>query len=292
MPTVASQILKLAQRVDPRTQRGQVFQSLSEAVTITGAANNGSGLIRITAANHSFITDNQVYIIGVTGTTEANNTSSNPSWLVTRITANTFDLQGSAFASAYVSGGTAIGALIGSVDGQIFTRQRLLDIYNEARMTLCGFIAQEYNSGVAEKAIDGNVVSAAALTFASGVATKPTGFIKEIELRDPSGNAVTVIDAISVPSVRGYEHSTRKFVYRSGTQFIATDSTIVANSSSYSLTYVGITDFTLAQVLAGTTVETFNEEWCPRVLELACAIAVEQGKVSPLALAEKLFRGK
>lgn len=67
---------------------------------ITGAANAG-GLIRITAPAHGFSTGNVVDVSGVVGTTEANRTA----WTVTVIDANTFDLQGSAFVNAYVSGG-------------------------------------------------------------------------------------------------------------------------------------------------------------------------------------------
>lgn len=70
--------------------------------TITGAANNGSGLIRITATSHGYATGDAIGIYGVVGTTEANS-----AWIVTVINANTFDLQGSTFTNAYVSGGTA-----------------------------------------------------------------------------------------------------------------------------------------------------------------------------------------
>src|SRR5579859_1381656 len=70
---------------------------------ITNAINNGSGLIRITATAHGFVTGNKVDVGNVTGTTEANKTG----WTVTVIDANTFDLQASVFANAYVSGGVA-----------------------------------------------------------------------------------------------------------------------------------------------------------------------------------------
>lgn len=63
---------------------------------ITGVANNGSGLIRITCANHGFITNDTVIIANVPGTTEANGT-----WVVTVITPNTFDLVASVFVHAY-----------------------------------------------------------------------------------------------------------------------------------------------------------------------------------------------
>lgn len=70
--------------------------------TISNAVDNGSGLIRITATGHGFTTGDGIGIYGVTGTTEANAV-----WVITVIDANTFDLQGSAFSNAYVSGGTA-----------------------------------------------------------------------------------------------------------------------------------------------------------------------------------------
>lgn len=78
---------------------------------ITNAVNNGSGLIRITAANHGFSEAESIYIAGVTGTTEANGT-----WLISYVDANNFDLRGSAFVNAYVAGGTASPALFASTD--------------------------------------------------------------------------------------------------------------------------------------------------------------------------------
>jgi hypothetical protein len=72
-------------------------------VAITGAANNGSGLIRITAAGHRFATGNKITITGVGGTVEANGALRT----ITVITANTFDIVGSTFTNAYTSGGVA-----------------------------------------------------------------------------------------------------------------------------------------------------------------------------------------
>ena len=74
--------------------------------TITGAANNGSGLIRLTlGASTNWTTGNQINVLGVTGTTEANG-----SWIVTVIDSTHVDLQGSTFTNAYVSGGSAFRA--------------------------------------------------------------------------------------------------------------------------------------------------------------------------------------
>jgi hypothetical protein len=69
---------------------------------ITGAVNNGSGLIRITATAHGFQTSDWITGSAVGGVPNATG-----QWLITVITANTFDLVGSTFAGAYTSGGDA-----------------------------------------------------------------------------------------------------------------------------------------------------------------------------------------
>jgi hypothetical protein len=68
---------------------------------ITGAEDNGAGLIRVTAIGHTLVTGAVVSIYGVVGTTEANAT-----WTVTVIDDDTLDLQGSTFTNEYVAGGT------------------------------------------------------------------------------------------------------------------------------------------------------------------------------------------
>jgi hypothetical protein len=77
------------------------------STTITGAANNGSGLIRITVGSTSgWATGDIKDIASVGGTTEANGT-----WTITVISGTTFDLQGSTFTNAYTSGGYVAGSL-------------------------------------------------------------------------------------------------------------------------------------------------------------------------------------
>lgn len=80
--------------------------------TVSGAVNNGSGLIRLTVTGHGYSTGDSIGVYGVGGTTEANGR-----WTVTVIDANTIDLQGSSFSHAYTSGGTATnrGVLYGGL---------------------------------------------------------------------------------------------------------------------------------------------------------------------------------
>src|SRR6185312_9440382 len=73
----------------------------------TGAADNGSGLIRLTVADSStFATGQKKTVSDVTGTTEANGT-----WTITVVNSTKIDLQSSTFTNAYVSGGTIGGGV-------------------------------------------------------------------------------------------------------------------------------------------------------------------------------------
>jgi hypothetical protein len=70
---------------------------------ISGAVNNGSGLIRITtSAANTFTTGDYVVVTGVGGVPNATGF-----WFITRINSTQFDLNGSTFAGAYTSGGIA-----------------------------------------------------------------------------------------------------------------------------------------------------------------------------------------
>lgn len=81
--------------------------------TITNVTNNGSGLVRITSANHLFPDERVVTVAGVNGATGANGT-----FTINLISANTFDLLGSTFGGSYTNGGTAVTAASqGTVSG-------------------------------------------------------------------------------------------------------------------------------------------------------------------------------
>ena len=295
MPTVQSQMLKFVQRVDPRTKYGQIIRGADSGVAITSSTN--ASPIVVTASNHGFQTGDQVYIESHLVNTAVNNTQSQPNWFVSVLTANTFELYSDAALSIPSVGngvgantGSVTGALIGSVDGNL-TRQKQLDIYNEARTVLAGYMVQRYSPDQAKKIMDGNVIANADLKFDSGSAPKPDGFIKELFLLSPDRKTtLSIIDPIDLPAVRNFNSSETPIVIRSGTTFDAVTAANVPDGM-YHLYYFGVIDFTLTDVLGAEEVETFNLEWQPRVLMLAEAIASGQGRVDPNALAEKLFGG-
>jgi hypothetical protein len=78
-----------------------VMVAAASGLSISGAANNGSGLIRLTVSSTAnLVTGYYVVVVDVTGTVEANNV-----WKVTVIDGTHIDLQGSTFANAYGGGG-------------------------------------------------------------------------------------------------------------------------------------------------------------------------------------------
>jgi hypothetical protein len=80
---------------------GSGFTAATTAA-ISNVVNNGSGACRVTATAHGFSTNDVITNAGIVGATEANG-----AFVITVIDANTFDLNGSTFTAAYVSGGTA-----------------------------------------------------------------------------------------------------------------------------------------------------------------------------------------
>lgn len=80
----------------------KIWDYSGTATTITGAADNGSGLIRMTNVAHVFSDTAIITQHDVAGCTEANGT-----WKIDYVDANTYDLLGSTFSNAYTSGGKA-----------------------------------------------------------------------------------------------------------------------------------------------------------------------------------------
>jgi hypothetical protein len=311
MSTVASNLFKLATRIDPvakgtsSTIAGQKFKSPSDATAITGATYNGT-LIRLTSATHGLTTGQYASVYGVAGTTGANNTAGNPAWVITAVDANTVELQGSTFNNAYSTGGTLTGSLVGSVDGARFTRGRLLDIYNEARFTLWNAIYETKSSEEISKYVYGSALTAN-LTFAYSSpytsAAIPSGYIRLISLYAYNGSPVVVFPNSLLQSVQaGGAHfttsATNLIAFQLGANFSVCGSfaTELGNGSSShyaTLNYYGMSNWTWAtDVLPGTTVEVFSPDVEPILIEIACAIADEQSNSDTLALAKTLLNKK
>jgi hypothetical protein len=78
------------------------IENSTTALNVTGAANNGSGVIRLTfSGGITYQDEDLVWVQNVGGTTEANGY-----WHVKVISSTQIDLEGSTFTHAYTSGGT------------------------------------------------------------------------------------------------------------------------------------------------------------------------------------------
>jgi hypothetical protein len=147
--------------VAPSAASRLLGSNANAALTITAAANNGSGLIRLTVASTATFTTGQKKIVaGVTGTTEANGR-----WTITIVDATHIDLQGSIFTNAYVSGGT-IG---GGVD-EIKIGSGLSLVGDTLAATLSPALVPNYLSGLTLSTAG----SSATMSIAAGAANDTT----------------------------------------------------------------------------------------------------------------------
>ena len=95
--------------VRPQETTTILVPSAPTATSVSNAANNGSGLIRLTINSTSTLaTGQEVVVADIQGTTEANG-----SWIVSVIDSTHIDLQNSTFTNTYTSGTGTVTALSG-----------------------------------------------------------------------------------------------------------------------------------------------------------------------------------
>lgn len=110
---------------------GQWITSIPATLAITGAANNGAGLIRLTVPGQNFTTGDKPQILNVGGVPNADGY-----FALTVIDATHVDLQGSTFAGAYTAGGTIS-----------FLRANVVDLASNAQTGAASVFAGAYTSG-------------------------------------------------------------------------------------------------------------------------------------------------
>ena len=180
----------------------------------------------------------------------------------------------------------------GANGGSKFTAQQVVDFYNEALTALANQVNLLYPEPLKGTVLGGNVSLTTTLAFSSGVASKPTGFIKGIYLSDSSNVQITMNPAAMIWRLKDLETATNRMVFDYGSNFSAlTGSANIPNASTYILWYYGITTFAISDVTGGSTVEQFNDDWEPKIIQLAVAIANEQGQQAVNALAAQLVQG-
>lgn len=291
--TVAQLLLRLAQRVDPRTkQSGQVFQEFASAAAITSST-NATPIVITATLPHNLNTGDSVFVYSHATNTNANNTASNPSWTITKVDNVSFSLDNSV-GNGVGSGGFYVGAMVGSVSGN-HTGQRLLDIYNEARFTLFGALWKAMGQEALTKAVNGNVNYVTNFTFASGSASKPAGYIRPIYLADNNNNIIPIIPATQMAPLMSLQTTTDRFVIEKGTTlFSPNGTTYVADASNYRLAYYGITTWALFTnvLVAAPATEEFLDDYAYMLMEIGEAISNGQGMTEVNSVAKRLLGAK
>jgi hypothetical protein len=286
-------LLRLALMVDPRAKTtNQLFQDLSSASTVT-AATNATPIV-VTAPNHGLQDEEFATLLGAVGNTAANNTISNPAWVVRVVDGDNVslyhrDTSPSIGNGAWTSGGQLTGALIGTVEGSK-TPQRLLDIYNDARYILFDAYRKLLDDTQLQRQINNQITTITDLTFAAGVAAKPTGYIRPVSLKDVSLIPIRILAPYEADLLNDLQSAkNRHVVEQNGNLESPNGNTFIADGADYVLSFFGITRYSLTDVMVGTTNESFIDDDHSNILQLAEAISRGSGVKEALVLAAKLI---
>lgn len=179
---------------------------------------------------------------------------------------------------------------IGTVDGDQITANRLIAIYNQARVTLQSELhAFLRKNGVKSSIlVSENVVTDTAFVFSAGVATIPSGLMETILLTDSSGNIIPVVPIDGLQDILDVVSTTNKAVVQDGLTY--SDPLGVLSGTNFVLRYVAVPAYTTTDITNGTTVESFNDKWTTAIQLLGEAIASEQGTQNILGLANAMIQ--
>lgn len=307
MATAQSVFYKILQIIDPKTKGSNtlnqvLYQDSSQSLVITAATN--ANPVQVTAAGHGYVTGDPVYIALCAGNTAPNNTAQVPYWLVTVIDANTFTIP-VAGNGAYTGNGLVTKALVGSIHGAVFPRERQLEIYNFARRVMLRNALDLWkdNTDRVKNEIGATIVTKSNLTFAASgadmVAPVPADYIEFVQMIDGASanaklNSITLTDPKFIQEVlkaidpQYVQSASRRFVFLMGANFFNPNS-LIAAGATYILHYYGLTDFTLSDILANTAVEVIPLPRHGALVEIAQAIAAERSMKEINKLASTLL---
>ena len=177
------------------------------------------------------------------------------------------------------SDGTEITtANVGTVDGAKFPAARALAMYNESRIALANAISIRLDPFSKRQAVSNNIVRNSTFSFASGNATKETGYVENVSLMNAAGQIISVLPSHLASITRYLDSAVNPIVYEEAGIFHSENgASFVPDAATYIHRYFGISAFVAADVTNGTTNETFSAIWESVILEIAEAIATEQG---------------
>lgn len=200
------------------------------------------------------------------------------------------------------SGAMFTKASVGYNDGDRFTAQELLDIYNEGRFTLVNVLKSTLsdNAFAREMAL---AVKRADISFSFeadnyALATIPSDSIKVISLTNWLNEPLKILPNSLLPAVMDKKNphfentNTDFFVFIQGTKFVYYGE-YVRENYPYWCTYYGLSALDLdTDIKPGTTEEIFFDDAIPTLMQICEAIANEQGAVEVNNMARMLIAQK
>ena len=190
-----------------------------------------------------------------------------------------------------VSGALFTSGTVGVNDGRQFPKQRLLDLYNQARYMLLEVLREVFESPdqYAEQ-VAGNVIKNATFAFSGGSANKPSSYVDTISLTTNAGLLIPVLQTTQLERIKDSLSVTNPAVFEYSATFVdPSGGTNVPNGSNYILYYIGMTPWVMADVTTGTAVEAFIETHHPRLIDIAAALCHEQGDTEVMALITQML---
>lgn len=189
-------------------------------------------------------------------------------------------------------GGTTITAAnLATNDPESFTKQDLLNYYNEARIVAYNAAVQVLPPMVRAKHLSGLITKATGQTFAAGVLNKPAGYLEAVLLTDVDANKITILPASTIEFSKHLDSVDNPLVYEEDTAFRSEHgNTYIPDDTDYILRYYGLVGWTVANITTDSPLpsETFNIGLQPLLLQLAEAICNEIGGAEVNALAKRL----
>jgi hypothetical protein len=302
MSLVQDNLLKLATRINPTTKAGKRFGSTTNNGIAIASSSGTSPIVITTSVAHGRSTGDVVTINGHATNTAANNTAANPTWTIIVTAPTTFSLTGSVYTAAGGGTGTVTPFMVGSVDGSRYSKQRLLDIYNESRFALFNALNEMKSYKEFSECVHGTRATAS-ITIASysspyRTIAKPTGFIKFIDAVDSASTPVR-INILPDYMLNDVKSSVTASLTPSNANLLAFEIgstwSIVGNfgTTPAIVDYYGITNWTwVTDVLPNTTVELFRSDLEPLLIQIGEAIANNASNAEVLALAKNLLTTK
>lgn len=185
-------------------------------------------------------------------------------------------------------------------DGEKWSVQQRLDIYNQARFALLNAMMGTFPRPVLLQEVSALIVHkmdwAFVLSGSVSTAVKPTGYI----------DFIGASTASNVPMIRlGIEYvsvvlegqnpdfiqsATNIHLFEIGNNFVNFGG-FVPTGSSYTLRYIGLLPLSLADITTGTAIqETFNDRYYTSLIELATMISGGVSEAEAIAVAKAKLR--